>query len=327
MPAKQLLATTLSLALYATATTGLAQQVSTEAPEEKEIRWYQIELLAFSQNVPNQAQEQWRTDIALAYPPNWQRLKQPLQLAPLAEDTEENTASAEEAAPSTDGNTPLGTDLEREPYYLLPEEQRELNNNARALARDKRYRVLFHESWRQPVVDIDNAPSLLIHGGEIYGEHQELEGSITISVARYLHLHTNLWLSEFTRNYGQNQQSWRQDSDSKDWPMLPIRPDLRKVESQDWMPLATQEDAWSGLTSLETEYDKILNQPYVLDQVVLLKQKRRMRSGELHFIDHPLVGLLIKITPYELPEEIEEETQLMDGDTALIPAAEATATP
>jgi hypothetical protein len=319
-PAKTWLATTLSLAFCATATTGLAQQTSTDTADENEIRWYQIELLAFSQNVPNQTQEQWRTDIALAYPPNWQRLKQPPELDSLVQDTAAN-AEATEGTSATSDNLLLGADLEREPYYLLPKELRELNNNASALSRDPRYRVLFHESWRQPVVDLDSAPSLLIHGGETYGEHQELEGSITISVARYLHLHTNLWLSEFTRNYGQNQQSWRQDDNAKDWPTLPVRPDLREVDTQEWTPLATQADAWSGLTALETEYDKILNQPYVLDKVVLLKQKRRMRSGELHFIDHPLMGLLIKITPYELPEEIDE-TQLTSEDATLEPTPE-----
>lgn len=322
MPAKTLLNTTLALALYASASTALAQEVAPETAEDNEIRWYQIELLAFSQNVPNQAQERWRTDIALAYPPNWQQLKQPLQLSPKEEATQATeTLPDTELADNTE-EASLGTDLEREAYYLLPQGLRELNNNASALSRDSRYRVLFHEAWRQPVVDIDNAPSLLIHGGDTFGEHQELEGSVTISVARYLHLHTNLWLSEFTRNYGQNDKRWNQENEKQDWPALPVRPDLRELETQDWTAVNSEQDAWSGLTSLETEYDKILNQPYVLDQVVLLKQKRRMRSGELHFIDHPLMGLLIKITPYEMPvEEDETETNgISTSDAAAIDA-------
>ena len=31
--------------------------------------------------------------------------------------------------------------------------------------------------------------------------------------------------------------------------------------------------------------------------VILLEQTRRMRSGEVHYIDHPLLGLIIKFTP------------------------------
>jgi hypothetical protein len=30
-----------------------------------------------------------------------------------------------------------------------------------------------------------------------------------------------------------------------------------------------------------------------------------MRSKELHYIDHPLVGILVKIIPVEKPEEPE----------------------
>lgn len=30
-----------------------------------------------------------------------------------------------------------------------------------------------------------------------------------------------------------------------------------------------------------------------------MNQGRRMRSGELHYLDHPVIGLLVKVTPYE----------------------------
>jgi hypothetical protein len=31
-----------------------------------------------------------------------------------------------------------------------------------------------------------------------------------------------------------------------------------------------------------------------------MQASRRMRSGELHYIDHPLMGVLIKVTPVKL---------------------------
>lgn len=37
-------------------------------------------------------------------------------------------------------------------------------------------------------------------------------------------------------------------------------------------------------------------------EVYALQQQRRMRSGELHYLDHPHLGLLALITPYEPPE-------------------------
>ncbi len=30
-----------------------------------------------------------------------------------------------------------------------------------------------------------------------------------------------------------------------------------------------------------------------------------MRSEELHYLDHPIVGLMIRVTPYERPDEEE----------------------
>ena len=41
----------------------------------------------------------------------------------------------------------------------------------------------------------------------------------------------------------------------------------------------------------------------------LIKSHRRMRSNELHYIDHPLVGILVMAHPVELPEAANEETK------------------
>jgi hypothetical protein len=40
-----------------------------------------------------------------------------------------------------------------------------------------------------------------------------------------------------------------------------------------------------------------------------------MRSDELHYIDHPLMGVLIRVTTYEKPEPEEELTP----DTVSLP--------
>ena len=39
-----------------------------------------------------------------------------------------------------------------------------------------------------------------------------------------------------------------------------------------------------------------------------VKSERRMRSREIHYIDHPLVGILVLATPFTIPEETQEET-------------------
>ena len=46
--------------------------------------------------------------------------------------------------------------------------------------------------------------------------------------------------------------------------------------------------------------EKLFNYP--------LKQTRRMRSTELHYFDHPNIGMLVVIRPYELETDSEELT-------------------
>ena len=38
---------------------------------------------------------------------------------------------------------------------------------------------------------------------------------------------------------------------------------------------------------------------YEFRHAVRVAQQRRMRSGELHYIDHPLLGIVVKISRYE----------------------------
>jgi len=296
--------------------------ISEESPAEDADgpRWFQVEVAIFSQQPPaGQHQEHWRRDIALAYPPHWVELRSPeafekealahfrskaeaerqlQQMQPIEDDQQLSppiTPPVEAQSYSLDD---VRVDLAREPYFFLPRQEHQLTNEVRALKWDKRYRVLFHEAWRQPVVEYDKAPALLIDGGNLFGDHSELSGSLTLSVSRYLHLKTNLWFSEFVANYGQERL---------DWPELPTRPSLKKQEGNALLFGQPEQGLWAQFNSGSEEYSSILAQPYLPRQVVLLEQKRRMRSEELHYIDHPLLGLLVKITRYDVPAPEEDE--------------------
>lgn len=269
-----------------------ARQSPQEAP-----RWYQVEIIIFAQRPPaGDPQEIWPRDVPLAYPPNWMALQDPAELA--AAPAPADTAAATPAPPGAEAASPLPpeapVDLAREPYLLLPEAERQLNPQARDLRRGSRYRVLFHQAWRQPMVALDKAPAILIDGGDSFGEHSELEGSITISIARYLHLHTNLWLSEFSANFGQG---------SGGWPELPQRPQRSSGPAPLLAGDSAEVDLWGYRQAPAGLYENILSRPHVVDRIVTFRQKRsRIRSGEVHYLDHPFLGLLVKMTPYEIPQ-------------------------
>ncbi len=211
-------------------------------------------------------------------------------LDPQGTTTGEPTATGEEGAITAENPAPVikPVDLLRDPYYLLPASQRALERDAKAIQRSYNYRLLFHEAWRQPVVDQPEAPSLLISAGDKFGQQHELEGTIALSVSRYLHLQTNLWFTRFTHNYGQERGNW---------PELPQRPDQREFA----LATAKSPSAWQQFSPPTDDYDKILATPFLPERISILRQKRRMRSGEVHYIDHPHLGIVILCTPYDVP--------------------------
>ena len=44
-------------------------------------------------------------------------------------------------------------------------------------------------------------------------------------------------------------------------------------------------------------------------KTINLKQDRRVRSKEIHYFDHPYMGMIIRILPYKKPIEEVEETE------------------
>lgn len=94
-----------------------------------------------------------------------------------------------------------------------------------------------------------------------------LDGTVKLVVSRYLHLHTDLF-------YTTTVEWQEEDAD----------------ESGDRAPAAT---GLGGTTPMSRGPEGQTMLSYGL------QQERRMRSGELHYVDHPVLGLLIKVTPHD----------------------------
>ena len=60
--------------------------------------------------------------------------------------------------------------------------------------------------------------------------------------------------------------------------------------------LPDSENANTEKTSVDETKNIVLN---TVNNSYTLQSHRRMRSKELHYIDHPLVGILIQINPVE----------------------------
>lgn len=190
-------------------------------------RMYQVELIVFARPDTN-TQEVWPTNIHLAYPENLLLVKD---------------------------------EANSEGMKLLPAAERTLNPQAAVLAKSGSYTLLYHQAWRQTIYG--RKTNLLITGGKTFNGHQELEGSISLSVGQFLKLQTNLWFTQFVPAGTATAEAW---------PELPAIPGF---------------DAASA------------PQDYLVKRIVKLSQQRSMRSNEIHYIDHPLMGLIIKVFPYD----------------------------
>ncbi|MFC6635564.1 CsiV family protein [Microbulbifer taiwanensis] len=204
---------------------------------------FEIEMIVFERpQGMEQSRETWPTAPRLQYPSRW-----------------------------VDFDTARGGSL-----FLSPAATR-LDNKAAALTRGGD-RVLFHKAWRQVLQQKRNSPAILISGGDRAGDQSRLGGSVTLSVSRYLHLSTNLWLSEFAA------------AGADSGIPLPRRPVATTEE-----PLDLASEAGDFQAAAASAFAAQPQQAVYAQHLVPLQAERRMRSGELHYIDHPAFGILIEV--------------------------------
>ncbi|WP_299593025.1 CsiV family protein [uncultured Microbulbifer sp.] len=260
---------------------------------------FEIEMVVFSrESGMNQSRETWPAAPQLAYDSRW-----------------------------IDFNTPSSADPMVPALQPAPNQ---LDNKVAALKRSSGYQVLFHKTWRQVLQNERNAPAVLVSGGAADGRHHQLEGSVTLSVSRYLHLSTDLWLSEWlpqtSSAFGYDAPTAGFPSDSIDATRpqgisVPTRPRAAVIATRDNAmagdepmdlrntPAAPHDSGYSttsgystGADSVEFHGDSTMNAPGIAEpvakmaaRVAVLNEERRLRSGELHYIDHPKLGVLIEV--------------------------------
>ena len=142
--------------------------------------------------------------------------------------------------------------------------ERQLEGPARSIRRSSLYALLLHQSWQQP---IDQTPTpILIQGGQQFGDRFELEGTLSLRRQRFLHVEADLWLTQF--------------SPQRALPAAKAPSNL-KAQFPDLFEAAERGRTFSA------------------DARFHLSERRRLRSGELHYLDHPALGVLILVTPLD----------------------------
>lgn len=340
---KKPLLTSLSAILVLSGTHSYAQSQKDDEP------WYQVEIIIFERyapQYPSSDSEQWPKNIVLQYPESPVHLlsqEEAFQLhdAPKTSDTQNDLTSSDSSHSRSLSQTRIeeknateeaAPTYKEEPFIRLDAKQRNLNTRAKQLNRSRNMRVLYHEAWRQPFIAKLSSDNILILGGDAFEDHFELEGTINLSVNRFLHISTNIWLTTFSANYGQDNEFH--------WPPLPPIPQDLPQEHTEYSALTNEfaqqplnavqpldkerfklntskdESIWGavnttqpfnntgfGLKPSNNGLEKTNRSSYIVEEIILMQQSRKMRSKELHYIDHPRLGILLEITPYDINQE------------------------
>ncbi|MCZ6459606.1 MAG: CsiV family protein [Gammaproteobacteria bacterium] len=143
----------------------------------------------------------------------------------------------------------------------LPADTHVLDREANIVQNRGIGRILHHGRWLQAVPSREAPQPILIQGGERLANSWEIEGTVATTLGRYLHFQATLFYHA---------------------PGLGLEPIefILRADGSITSPPTRQLDPFGYM---------------------LLDESRRMRSEEIHYLDHPKLGIVVRIDPVEMP--------------------------
>jgi len=216
-------------------------------------------------------------------------------------------------------------------YEVLTASEFRLLDVVTRLVESSRYELLLHAAWRQPGVDREQAMPIWLKAGRIYGnEYTSIDSKIEWidnssqtdeSIDSSVDGLVNTEVNSTAKTYAFDEQSLESQ-------------ELQLLEEQSTQPHNGLYELEGKITIalsryLHTYIDLVLRRPRLSADPVLnnapeeaylaanaadtrilnnhpLREHRRMRSKNLHYIDNPEFGVLVLITPYEVAEGFVE---------------------
>lgn len=308
---------------------------------------YRVEVILFAYLDENSAREE-----------HWPLLEQRAEEARLLAEAEREQDASNEASfdlIETDGQTNIAdselspmagkpTDNEHsepsgddpiEPVILLDDLLLE-DAAARFIYRPDMH-IVWHQAWLETLQDKDLAKG---HDIELTYEKENfrviVSGDLTLHRSRYLHVTPDLTVEQ--------QIFTLPDPVAVDTAAMDVATSPKATVSQPLEDTLDANRASIGMASDDTAFSdttirdttsrgtlitaavaEINNTPQWLPlRAADLNTSRRMRSGELHYLDHPLLGVLIQVDRYEEPEAQEEAQDEAEhnANNSTVPAAQ-----
>ena len=159
----------------------------------------------------------------------------------------------------------------------------QLSNIYRRLDRRKEYKILHKESWIQPALSKENAP--YIH--EIFNNNGLL---IKLYKSRYLHLDVIAYL--------EGNLSTNTDKKIINKIKLDALKDSIPDEIKDYdIKINTKIFKKDEIVKPKINTEEAVTEPLIRSDEVkyLLKEERRIFKNEVHYFDHPKIGIIISV--------------------------------
>ncbi len=282
---------------------------TTTNKQAEDIPWYQVDMIVFLNNTSmNTMTEAWPAPRLRPVP------KEAIPLIPWdtasevpVDDTSEasvddmgsppalvDTQKADTQKADTQKTDTQKADTQKAAFVALPPSSFLLNDEAERLNQSPDYQVLKQIAWRMPLLPSEQKDHPVRIATPVDDQSNYiLSGTIDVSAQRYLHVDVDLWYNQLTT--------------------LPDTPEPEAVPQALLTP-STKPGSRQPTPSDMTPPLKLK----VSGSFHLNESRRVTNTQQIQYLDTPVMGVLIKLTPYEKPkikkeEPVEHEPQTPDA--------------
>tara|TARA_A100001015_G_scaffold103984_1_gene115411 strand:- start:1152 stop:2336 length:1185 start_codon:yes stop_codon:yes gene_type:complete len=211
------------------------------------------------------------------------------------------------------------------PYIKLQRNLRNLNETTMVLRRLPQYSVLFHNAWRFPINTTEKDPWIIVEAGSNINSRFELEGSLRFYKSRFLHFESNLWFSENDINIGEpsnvnfpilqdtkilktlGHDSLRRATNMQESiaPHISLNADnIQENQTNLSTPRAEKSEIFHANYNVTTSVTNNINQGTTTNNQMVtalwtIDQSQRLKSSEVHYLDHPRIGIILTINKHQ----------------------------
>tara|TARA_R110001592_G_scaffold88520_1_gene260682 strand:+ start:15866 stop:16639 length:774 start_codon:yes stop_codon:yes gene_type:complete len=168
-------------------------------------------------------------------------------------------------------------------YTQLPENDMELANTIQKLKRSRAVEILDTHAWQQPLIEDAITPPIKINT-EV-SKQRTLFGELQLKKSRYTHAEFKLFLTQKITVPYKDMKDWFLDKNTK-WKLI---------------------DLLTPITS-DSTFTATIGTSEIYQNIRYLGESRRIKEGEIHYIDHPVISVII--TMKEVPSPYKLNTNL-----------------